>query len=38
VMTALGKANWWAPKFMRPKAAPRHAAPPASEERVLERV
>ncbi|GAA0908261.1 MMPL family transporter [Virgisporangium aurantiacum] len=37
VMTALGKANWWAPKFMRPKSAPRHAAPE-SDERVLERV
>jgi RND superfamily putative drug exporter len=36
-MTALGKANWWAPKFMRPKSAPRHAAPEA-DERVLERV
>ncbi|MFC0629048.1 MMPL family transporter [Kribbella deserti] len=26
VMTLLGDANWWAPKFLRPKAAPRHAA------------
>jgi RND superfamily putative drug exporter len=37
-MALLGKANWWAPRWMQPKAKPRHAAPPASEERVLERV
>jgi putative drug exporter of the RND superfamily len=37
VMALLGKANWWAPKWMRGKPAPRHAAPPAPE-RVLEHV
>jgi RND superfamily putative drug exporter len=36
VMALLGNANWWAPRFMRSKAAPRHAAP--SDERVLEHV
>ncbi len=36
-MALLGRANWWAPKFRRPKSAPRHAAPEA-DERVLERV
>jgi RND superfamily putative drug exporter len=25
VMTLLGKANWWAPKFLRERPAPRHA-------------
>jgi RND superfamily putative drug exporter len=33
IMTLLGDANWWAPKWLRPKAA-KHAAPtpPAPEE------
>lgn len=39
-MTLLGDANWWAPKFIRPKTAPRHAAaveeaPEAEPEREL---
>ncbi|MGY0233958.1 MMPL family transporter [Longispora urticae] len=27
LMTLLGRANWWAPKFLRPKAAPAAPAP-----------
>lgn len=30
IMTLLGDANWWAPKWLRPKPA-KHAAPPAQE-------
>jgi putative drug exporter of the RND superfamily len=37
-MALLGKANWWAPKWMRGRPAPKHAATPASPERVLEPV
>ncbi len=34
-MTLLGDANWWAPKWLRPKQA-KHATPPAAEpEREL---
>ncbi|MGI5236669.1 MMPL family transporter [Dactylosporangium sp. CA-139066] len=27
VMTLLGNANWWAPRFMRPRPQPQHRAP-----------
>jgi putative drug exporter of the RND superfamily len=37
-MALLGKANWWAPAWMRAKPAPKHAATPATPERVLEHV
>jgi RND superfamily putative drug exporter len=36
VMTLLGNANWWAPRFMRPKG--RHAAGPAEDRREPELV
>lgn len=36
-MALLGNANWWAPRWMRPKPKPRHAAPDA-DDRVLETV
>jgi RND superfamily putative drug exporter len=38
VMALLGKANWWAPEWMRGRPAPKHAAPPPHEDRVLEHV
>jgi RND superfamily putative drug exporter len=34
VMILLGEANWWAPKWLRPKPA-KHAAPAPEEEREL---
>ena len=37
VMALLGKANWWAPKWLSAKQPPRHAAP-REPERVLEHV
>ena len=35
IMTLLGDANWWAPKWLRGKQA-KHAAPPAPREEERE--
>jgi RND superfamily putative drug exporter len=32
VMILLGDANWWAPKWLRPKSAKHASTPPAPEE------
>ncbi|MEV6923089.1 MMPL family transporter [Dactylosporangium sp. NPDC051485] len=36
LMTLLGNANWWAPRFMRPRSQPQHRAP--ETERVFLKV
>jgi RND superfamily putative drug exporter len=35
LMTLLGDANWWAPRFMRPRTPAQHRAPEVDGERVF---